>query len=217
MAEVTRFADGFQWVDRGADTDDHLGPAPHEASLEPVLAGLLPDSGVFLDVGAHVGRWAIRLAGKASRVIAVEANPDTIPALRQNIELNGLSNIEVWECAAWDRSERLQLSDPNGKVSGGSTRCLPAPNGVVEGVRLDERLEALGRLDLVKLDVEGADIEALHGMSQTLLRLRPALFIELHHMYGYYDRADLEAVLEGFGYAWRPAPRYLDAEYIIAE
>jgi hypothetical protein len=58
------------------------------------------------------------------------------------------------------------------------------------------------RIDLVKLDVEGADLHALRGMRQLLGKHRPALFVECHDAYGYYERADLEALLTELGYKW---------------
>ena len=207
LPEKVREADGLFWIDRGGRTGDGIGWADHEKDLRPVLEGLLPDGGVFLDVGAHVGHWSLRLAGKASRVIAVEANPATAKTLRRHVAMNGLANIEVIEAAAWDEDADLILSDPNGQTEGGSTRVLPAgglPSEAV-GYRLDDLLHEEPRIDLVKLDVEGADIRALRGMAETLARCRPALLIEDHSIYGYYERADLEATLGGLGYGWEVA------------
>jgi FkbM family methyltransferase len=207
-----READGLLWVDRGGKAGDQLGPDPHEQDLWPILEGLLPEGGVFLDVGAHVGHWSLRLASKASRVIAVEANPVTASTLRRNIAMNDLGGkISVNEIAAWDEGAMLRLEDPYNQVAGGSTRVLPLRDGplngdgVVMAARLDEVLASVDRLDLVKLDVEGADIHAIDGMAGLLERYRPALFVELHDIYGYYTRAELEACLERVGYAWEVA------------
>jgi hypothetical protein len=73
--------------------------------------------------------------------------------------------------------------------------------------RLDDQPEllALPRLDLVKVDVEGADIHALRGMAGLLGRFGPVLLIECHDIYGYYDRADLEATLTDLGYGFEVA------------
>lgn len=208
---TVREADGLLWIDRGPGTGDGIGWRDHEAGLAPVLEGLLPEGGVFLDVGAHVGHWSLRLAARASRVIAVEANPATAKTLRRHIAMNDLGAVvEVVELAAWDEQTALALSDPNGQAEGGSTRVLPAEagtGGLVAAGRLDAQPELAGldRLDLVKLDVEGADIHAIEGMAGLLERLRPVLLIEDHSIYGYYDRADLEAALSRLGYGWEVA------------
>jgi FkbM family methyltransferase len=207
LPEKIREADGLFWIDRGGRTGDGIGWADHEKYLRPILEGELPDGGVFLDVGAHVGHWSLRLAAKAGRVIAVEANPATAKTLRRHIAMNGLGNVEVLEMAAWDDETDLILSDPNAQTEGGSTRVLPADGLPSEAVghRLDVLLEHEPRIDLVKLDVEGADLHALRGMAGLLARCRPALLIEDHSIYGYYDRADLEALLGDLGYGWEVA------------
>ncbi len=207
LPEKIRQADGLLWIDRGGRTGDGIGWADHEASLRPVFEKLLPEGGVFLDVGAHVGHWALRLAAKASRVIAVEANPATAATLRRHIAMNGITNVQVLEMAAWDRDEALILDDPNGQHEGGSTRVLAADGQIAtaHGKRLDEELAGVDRIDLVKLDVEGADLHAIEGMAGLLGRCRPALLIEDHSIYGYYSRASLEALLDRLGYEWEVA------------
>jgi len=211
-------ADGLRWIQRGGNTDDWIAVS-HEESLTPVLDGLLPEGGVFVDVGAHVGRWSLRLAGKASRVVAVEANPATAAVLRAHIALNDVDNVEVIEVAAWDAETRMSLDDPHRKVTGGSTRVLEADGGTVQARPLDDVLGDLTP-DLVKLDVEGADLHALRGMAGTLARARPTLFIEDHSIYGYYPLAELKALLNGFDYGWREITAFLpggrSAPYIVA-
>jgi FkbM family methyltransferase len=208
MKPQVREADGLLWIDRGGKSGDQLGPDAHEAELWPILDRLLPEGGVFLDVGAHVGHWSLRLAAKASKVVAVEANPVTASTLRRNIALNDITNVEVKEFAAWDESTMLTLEDPYNQVAGGSTRTVPGENGTVPAKRIDSKLGFLDRVDLIKLDVEGADIHALDGMAGLVERLKPTLFIECHDIYGYYERADLEAALTRLGYRWETAFTY---------
>ena len=206
-----READGLLWLDRGEASDDWVAYSSHEAELLPIATELLPEGGVFLDVGAHVGHWALRLANRASYVIAVEPNPDTASTLRRNMAINDIDNIAVLEIAAWDESTSLKLDDPNGKVEGGSTRTV-AWEG--EGVRvigepLDDALKDQDRLDLVKLDVEGSDLHALRGMAGLLERTKPALLVECHDIYGYYERSELEDLLLELGYSWEVAHTYM--------
>jgi FkbM family methyltransferase len=208
--------DGFYWQCGDGVHDDHLGFDPHEANLEPVLRGLLEADHVFLDVGAHVGHWTLRLSPQASKVIAIEANPATAEVLRSNIALNGLSNIDLYQTAAWDCEALLRLEDPNGHLRGGSTRTLPDEYGTVMGIQLDRVLVREPEIHLVKLDVEGSDLHALRGMRGLLAKHRPVLFIERHDQYGYYEFSELEALLADLGYVHEPAPGYGGAEYLIA-
>jgi hypothetical protein len=120
------------------------------------------------------------------------------------------------EVAAWDVPARLNLFDGNHQVTGGSTRVLepdePGEGSVealpLDDVLLDEEHPELNRVDLVKLDVEGADLHALWGMRRILEQCRPVLFIEDHSIYGYYAHADLEELLAKLGY---------EAETMIAQ
>ncbi len=213
-APTVREADGLLWLDRGAGTGDSLGWADHEAELRPIIESLLPDGGVLLDVGAHVGHWSLRLAGCASQVYAVECNPETATTLRRNIALNDIGNVVMFEFAAWDSRTLLVLDDPHHQVGGGSTRTLPPHpgfDGRIQALPIDDigELKGLDRLDLVKLDVEGADLHALRGMRGLLAKHRPTLFIECHDYCGYYERADLEALLAELGYQWRVAYTYM--------
>lgn len=221
-------SDGLLWCDRGKGTEDYLGPSRHEDELGPILERLVPEGGVVLEVGAHVGHWTLRLAPRAGAIVAVEANPDTVSVLRRNLAINDIGNVQVVNVAAWDSQTTLRLEDPNGHVAGGSTRTLPDGEGTIPAVRLDEVIET-ERLDLVKLDVEGADLHALRGMRGLLEAHRPVLFIECHDYAGYYERADLEATLTDLGYTWEIAHTYqsiwhpdgpleepVDADYLVA-
>lgn len=209
-------ADGLHWVKDGPHTDDHLGPDPHEANLEPVIRGLLGKNQVFLDVGAHVGRWALRLAGQASKVIAVEANPETVETLRENISLNQLEDkVTVLPVAAWDCYASFYLEDPNGKYRGGSTRTVPHAEGQVQGLPLDDLLADEPEIGCIKLDVEGADLYALRGLRRTIARTRPRMFIERHDCYGYYKIEEMYELLASMDYQWQDGPRYGEGQYLI--
>jgi FkbM family methyltransferase len=231
-------SDGLLWIDRGKGTEDALGPAPgHELALGPKLEQLIPEDGIVLEVGAHVGHWTLRLAARAAAWIAVEANPDTASILRRNLAINDIHNVQVLPVAAWDSATELWLDDPHGHQAGGSTRTLEVdgraelahPDGppTVPARPLDELLD-FERLDLVKLDVEGADLHALRGMSGLLRQHHPVLFIECHDYCGYYTRAELEDLLAELGYTWRIAHTYpstwsptgtlaepVDADYLV--
>jgi FkbM family methyltransferase len=179
----------------------------HEWPQRELLTRLLPPGGVFLDVGAHVGLYTLALAGKASRVIAVEPNPAAAAQLRANLALNQISNVDVVEVAAWDEAALLNLSNPQPQTgeASGWMRTLPAEGGAVWGQRLDVELDP-DRLDLVKVDVEGADLHALRGMSGLLHEHRPILFVESHHIHGYYGLGELIDLIGSLGYSWEEGP-----------
>jgi FkbM family methyltransferase len=199
----------LQWAVRSVE-NGALDMERHEEDLWPALEGLLPEGGVLIDIGANMGLWTVRLGGRASRVIAVEANPAAAAVLRQNITLNGLDGTaEVLQAAAWDSDEPLSFLNPAGpnEPMAGLMRVVPAGGGEVRGRRLDDALPALDRIDLVKVDTEGADIRALAGMTATIAAHKPVLFVESHHQYpyGYYELEDLTGFIASIGYTWSEA------------
>ena len=181
----------------------------HEDSLRPVIDELFPDGGVFIDVGANVGLWTVPLGMRASKVVAVEANPVTIRELRENIALNGLADVvEVLEVAAWDSDGELSLLNPSVTQDpmAGTMRTVPPREGhdLVPCRRLDELLN-VDRIDLVKIDTEGADLHVLRGMTEHITRFRPVLFIEMHCRppCDYYRQEDLTSLVASLGYTYR--------------
>lgn len=139
--------------------------------------------------------------------------------------------------AAWDKPADLFLGNPDRRGDPGGGRVLPDGTGeLVAAQRLDQCqpvLDALtqaDRLDLVKIDVEGADIHVIRGLAGLLETYRPVLLVECHDIYGYYARADLEQALTGLGYGfevaasvpsnWQPGEGILDhardADYLVA-
>lgn len=211
---------GLIWQDGGPETDDHLIHGGHETHLIEIARGMLPEGGVFVDVGAHVGLYTLNLADKAGVVFSVEANPQTYAVLRQNINANkgGLkAEIIPMNFAAWDRHEYLSLVDENGKETGGSTRCEPSEfGGKTYGCPLDTILSG-DRFDLVKIDVEGAEARVLKGMARILVDFRPRLLIEMHdHYFGEKIRIDTLAILEALGYHWNDSLKFGGSYYIVA-
>lgn len=192
-------AEGFKWFVR-PDTMDFLGPSQHEELLWSRFFKLFDAGTTFVDVGAHVGRYSLRLAPWASAVIAIEPNPYTLPVLLRNIELNELEDrISVFPFAAWDKVEKLTISD-----RGGSSKI--GEEGVeVHGFPLDDLLANHNdRISFMKIDVEGAEGAALRGMHETLILHKPDIFLELHdRIYGDMVRYESHHALTQAGYDWR--------------
>ena len=204
--EVVEF-EGLKWaIGSTAQNGDTLALG-HELDMTKLVLAMLPEGGVFLDVGAHVGHYAVRAAAKASKVIAVEANPSTAERLLDNVEVNNLANVTILQMAAWDCGTYLHLHSPLGHEHDGGTQVHEEGDGVeVQAARLDQVLIDEPRVDLVKIDVEGADLHVLRGMAELLDRCQPVLFIEDHSVYGMYDRADLDTLIKELGYDHEDVP-----------
>jgi len=164
--------------------------AEHELQC---LRPYLPDTGLILDVGAHLGTHALAFArwSPGARVLAFEAQPDVAAVLRVNALLNGLTNIEVHEvaCAAHD-GWCAAATAPADNLGGASFlpvarpppwwhwRRPTQPPGAVRLTKLDTWLAGRSGVGFVKMDIEDMEVFAVRGGLQTLRRDRPILFLE---------------------------------------
>ena len=157
---------------------------------------------VFLDVGSHIGKYSLLIARtvKNSLVISVEPNPINYQALKRGIELNGLSNVIPINLAAWKEKcqKRLFIT----KKAGGHTlklrdeilRCYSGINIFVDAESLDNVLQnfSISKVDWVKIDVEGVELEVLQGLKE-ILQQHPKLIVESNN-------PDTSDFLRQFGY-----------------
>lgn len=234
MNEATKThtdVNGLIWHDGGPSTDDHLAFGGHEPSILEIAKGMLPEGGAFLDVGAHVGLYTMNLASKAEIIYAIEANPDTYDVLLENIKANASAHpdceIKSINAAAWDSVDTLSLVDENDKDTGGSTHVEPIDNSkvsrfnqrVTKALPLDMILSGIPHLDLVKIDVEGAEAHVLRGLKQTILHHGPTLLIEMHdEIYKKPEvRSEVRALLEEVNYEWSDSLRWGIQYYFVAK
>ena len=141
----------------------------------------------IVDVGANIGFYTLESAvavGSTGRVISIEPAPSNAGALRRNVELNHLTNVDLIEVAAGDCNGSATLTLASGDNLGMFT-LAPSDSGKsysVEVRRIDDLLEDRGitSIDLIKMDVEGSEYQALRGAVNTLRTCRPAVLIELN-------------------------------------
>jgi FkbM family methyltransferase len=172
----------------------------HLPSYEPV-EWVTPQPGqVFLDIGAYVGWYAIQAAravGPSGRVVAIEPDPRNRLQLENNISLNAITNATIVPLAAWSHAGKVRWQGDSvepvwHKIDESSG------SGLVDAVTVDDLVRRFGltRVDWIKLDVEGAEVEVLKGAEQSIQRFHPVLFIEVHG-----TLHALEAFLPQFGYS----------------
>jgi FkbM family methyltransferase len=141
---------------------------------------------VVLDIGANIGTHTLalaRLVGPQGLVFAFEPQRIVFQTLCANMALNSLDNVHCINAVVGETPARLGLSDPDPHIPnnfGGVQVAMlaGAPQAApVDCVVLDDFL-AIGRLRLIKIDVEGMEAEVLRGASQTLARFKPILYVE---------------------------------------
>jgi FkbM family methyltransferase len=162
----------------GGDTAGYL-LGVSEPLLQKVIARQLPKGGVFYDIGANVGYVSLLACQAGARVHCFEPVSDTAATLRRNLASNGFASAEVHEVALSDATGTAEftVTDDPGRAGLAEFRT--------EGERLRVQTARLDDLDLeppdvVKIDVEGAEVLALEGMRKTLRQHRPVVVVEIH-------------------------------------
>lgn len=182
-----------------------------EPHVTKALQSVLAPGQVFLDVGANVGYFtmmAAAIVGPQGKVLAVEPFEHNYRLLQKSMEENGFDNIELFKCAAMDQSQSVTFSLGSRYNSGsfhlgdeGRDYCgtyeVPAhPVDELVGER---------KVDVVKIDVEGAESFAFSGMQKTIERGRPIIVMEYSQEgLAQVSGVDGEELLRGFeqrGYA----------------
>lgn len=168
-------APGELWrafVERGFDV---LSSARLRSFLRPGMTAV--------DVGAHLGYYtllAAEIVGRSGRVHAFEPCPTNLALLRQNVDRFAAGNVIVHPVAAGQESATRSFHlAGSGDTSGFYEHPLAATTGVVfvEQARVDDLVA--GPVDLVKVDVEGAELEVLAGMPELVgASPDPALLLE---------------------------------------
>ena len=134
---------------------------------------------VIIDAGAYTGGDAVvfsRLVGASGRVLAIEAHPTTFGVLETVVRLNRLTNVLLSECAVAARRGRMYIDDkPLDETAAiSSAWSTGRRHDGVEAIPLDDLCRSFGleQIDFVKMNIEGAELEAIHGMSETFARSR---------------------------------------------
>ena len=138
----------------------------------------------FLDVGAHIGKYAIRAAvmvGDTGAVIAVEPDKRNFELLVKNIALNDLRNCIPLRIAAYSSNGEITLFRGPSCAEHSINEDFGRGSYKVRARALDDVLTEVGiaRVDLIKIDVEGAELEVLKGLEETLREESPRVIMEV--------------------------------------
>jgi FkbM family methyltransferase len=145
--------------------------------IEDFLWSYLRRGDQYIDVGANIGTTTLTASsavGSTGRVLAVEPNPRTFRFLKGNIRLNGSTNIAALNMGLGSREGELTFAavgvgDDEFAVTHGKGVTIP-------GRRLDSIAGDMGKIALIKIDVEGYEQEVLAGATQTLSNTECVLF-----------------------------------------
>lgn len=207
---------GALWLAR----DDHVGRPVRKGQFETAETAFverwLQPGMIVLDIGAHHGYYTLlasSLVRAQGRVFAFEPSPRERKALREHLKLNGCRNVVVEELALGCEEKVAELY----VVQGNQTGCNSLRKPMIESTavtkkaqvaRLDDWIEEqkIERVDFIKLDVEGGELDVLKGGDRLLERRpRPVVLAEVQDVrtepWGYRAKEIIEHLLEK-EFAW---------------
>ncbi len=164
---------------------------------------------IVIDAGAHIGTFALYSSvavGESGKVIVFEPDRSNFNKLMRNITLNNAKNIIAINKGLWNKREIVEFDS---RHDGGSV-ALKCKNCRIKGkveackfIKLDDIIKELkiGRDDFIKMDIEGAEIEALEGCRKTLEENNVNLAVASYHIRsGAMTCKTVESFLKDMGY-----------------
>jgi FkbM family methyltransferase len=178
------------------------------SSLTPIKPG-----DVVLDIGACCGLTSLefgRIVGEAGRVYAFEADPGNFAALEKNLARSGAANVTIEPLAVWKETGELKFQADGtagarvSEVSGRQDSTV-----TVKSITLSDYVarRKIGRIDVLKIDVEGSEAEILAASRAVLRQFRPALIVELHPVHDVWTTEACRQILEAEQYEIRITPQ----------
>jgi FkbM family methyltransferase len=171
----------------------------YEPELRDLFRCYVPEGGVVVEVGANIG-WHLllfcKLTGSTGQVHAFEPNRSVYNEMCGNLALNHVQNVTSWNCALSSESGTAvfqgvavnQHGAGDGHLVFGDPSALSSVGAEVRVETLDGLNLPLARLDLMKIDVEGAEYEVLTGALRTIEHFLPVLVFE--HLEDFNGRAN---------------------------
>lgn len=174
---------------------------------------------IFIDVGAHIGKYTVLIARRVSHglVISLEPHPLNFKYLLNNIKLNSLNNVIALNYALSKESGKARLfvgiSSETHSLRNNFNYCS-GRYIEVNTITMDELIKKLNinKVDWIKIDVEGAEIDVLMGARHVLSTLRPKLIVEVHR----YNYNDFYLIMKKYDYNVTPFVTYKTHAYYYA-
>jgi len=173
--------------------------------LVELIEAFVPVGGRILDLGSHVGTFALAASASGRRVVAVEALPQNVSLIGLSRRANRFADLRIVHAALGEETQvvRFYGYGPFGVVDrdGGHDESVAVPG--VAGDDLLDRME-WDRVDFIKMDIEGSEIDGLLGLAGLLRRPdAPPIYVESNgHTLDLFGEtpASLKAVLAAYGY-----------------
>lgn len=162
----------------------------------PIIDKYLDEGAVILDIGANIGShtvyWA--LERNAKKIYSFEPLPDTFSILQTNIKLNNLEDrVRIYDVGLSDTVCHTDVQHYS-EMNIGGTSFIKRESGQFQFKTLDS-FNIQEHIDLIKIDVEGAEVDVLNGAVNTIQKSHPIIVLET-----FTHKQEVDAVLDKMGY-----------------
>jgi len=217
--EITKEIQGNKMIldlkDRGISRELALYGVHEKASTEQIKKLLAPGMKI-VEIGANIGYYLLmeaKLIGKEGYIYAFEPSPYNLNLLRRNINLNNYHNVEIHQKAVGSQNKKAKFyianrSNLSGFIKRENMKYMYRNDGddiiKVDVIKLDNFLKEK-KIDLIRMDIEGFEKEALKGMETVLSGKNPPryFFIEVHSKLLHKKNSsggEIVKYMERFGY-----------------
>lgn len=153
---------------------------PHFLSI---IKENLKEGGVFVDIGANIGHhslFASRVVGDSGKVISFEPQVKIFNQFQKSIEKNNFKNIVVHNKGCGDKEMSASVYSNNDNIGGASVYFSEEKenNEKIDIIIPDKILETESRINFIKIDTEGYELEVLRGLKNTIKKYRPIIYLE---------------------------------------
>lgn len=173
---------GRRWLRLMRTHNDEYVSGAYEESVQDCLASVLTTDQVFYDIGANVGFFSLLAAtivGCHGRVVSIEPHPLTAGQLVRQMRVNGY-DATVLKVALSDYEGTGTFDDSAPSVMASLKANTDGPTITVPVTTLDNISKSFRTPDVIKIDVEGEELQVLDGARHLLEEHHPTLIVELH-------------------------------------
>lgn len=214
---LTRVSYGAWWLAVNDANNDGYFSGNYESKELRFVKTFLKPGMVVIDIGAHHGFYSLyasKLVGSLGRVIAFEPSTRELKRLRLHVHINLCKNVDVVPLALSNSTETTAFYVVMGRDTGCNSLRAPAVSEPIKKVQvqtttLDDYLNRAGvqKVDFIKLDAEGAEIEIFMGASHLLSRSpRPVIMCELSEgrclPWGHTCKDIIDLLGKEYNYRW---------------
>ncbi len=179
----------------------------YEAATNRILAEYIKSDDVVIEAGANMGSETLLISRLATtgHVYGFEPNPYVFERLKINVSINELKNVEVYDQALGEKDCTVQFNIyPKDFCNSGmsskymetsQTRKIEVIQKTLDSFVMEHNLP---KIDFIKMDIQGAEMDMLTGAQNTISTHKPTIFTEACRPYN--DTIALYGILKGYGY-----------------